>query len=147
MITYILKCAWDFIFACNLRNTKTVVRMLVSEQQKYTLMRTVGEKNTEICFFVSKSLMLLVCDSWSHLSGLILILSCRCHGGCSISFVLIAFELKRKNLKMADSSTLPLLLRCMDFAAMKHSRQRRKDVEQTPYINHPIGKWKNNCRS
>ena len=26
-----------------------------------------------------------------------------------------------------------------DFAARKHKDQRRKDAEQTPYINHPIG--------
>ena len=26
-----------------------------------------------------------------------------------------------------------------DFAARKHRDDRRKDPEQTPYINHPIG--------
>lgn len=31
------------------------------------------------------------------------------------------------------------LIRTADFAARKHSTQRRKDTEQTPYINHPIG--------
>ncbi|CAG8723128.1 11275_t:CDS:2, partial [Acaulospora morrowiae] len=31
----------------------------------------------------------------------------------------------------------------LDFAAKKHSRQKRKDVEGTPYINHPIGVAKN----
>ncbi|XP_060064913.1 guanosine-3',5'-bis(diphosphate) 3'-pyrophosphohydrolase MESH1-like [Ylistrum balloti] len=31
------------------------------------------------------------------------------------------------------------LIRCIDFAAVKHKDQRRKDEEQTPYINHPIG--------
>ncbi|XP_033747311.1 guanosine-3',5'-bis(diphosphate) 3'-pyrophosphohydrolase MESH1-like [Pecten maximus] len=31
------------------------------------------------------------------------------------------------------------LMRCVDFAAIKHKDQRRKDVEETPYINHPIG--------
>jgi guanosine-3',5'-bis(diphosphate) 3'-pyrophosphohydrolase len=30
------------------------------------------------------------------------------------------------------------LLAAADFAARKHSRQRRKDLEATPYINHPI---------
>ncbi|WVF68949.1 hypothetical protein IAT40_003723 [Kwoniella sp. CBS 6097] len=29
-------------------------------------------------------------------------------------------------------------LKTVDFAARKHSCQRRKDVDQTPYINHPI---------
>src|SRR6202047_3411144 len=31
-----------------------------------------------------------------------------------------------------------LLLAVLKFAADKHSRQRRKDLEATPYINHPI---------
>jgi guanosine-3',5'-bis(diphosphate) 3'-pyrophosphohydrolase len=31
-----------------------------------------------------------------------------------------------------------LLLAALKFAARKHSRQRRKDMEATPYINHPI---------
>ena len=30
------------------------------------------------------------------------------------------------------------LLGALKFAAQKHSRQRRKDLEATPYINHPI---------
>lgn len=30
------------------------------------------------------------------------------------------------------------LLKAIAFAADKHSRQRRKDVEASPYINHPI---------
>lgn len=29
--------------------------------------------------------------------------------------------------------------KCMNFAAIKHRDQRRKDPEGTPYINHPIG--------
>jgi (p)ppGpp synthase/HD superfamily hydrolase len=31
-----------------------------------------------------------------------------------------------------------LLLAALKFAAGKHTRQRRKDLEATPYINHPI---------
>ena len=31
------------------------------------------------------------------------------------------------------------LVAATDFAARKHKDQRRKDSEQTPYINHPIG--------
>ncbi|EIW73523.1 hypothetical protein TREMEDRAFT_56223 [Tremella mesenterica DSM 1558] len=31
-----------------------------------------------------------------------------------------------------------VLMRTIDFAARKHQCQRRKDVDQTPYINHPI---------
>lgn len=28
---------------------------------------------------------------------------------------------------------------CVNFAAIKHKNQRRKDPDKTPYINHPIG--------
>lgn len=31
-----------------------------------------------------------------------------------------------------------LLVRALAFAAERHSRQRRKDVDASPYINHPI---------
>jgi len=31
------------------------------------------------------------------------------------------------------------LVSAFDFAAKKHATQRRKDAEETPYINHPIG--------
>ena len=31
------------------------------------------------------------------------------------------------------------IIRCSNFAAIKHKNQRRKDPESTPYINHPIG--------
>jgi len=31
------------------------------------------------------------------------------------------------------------IVRCTNFAAVKHRQQRRKDEDQTPYINHPIG--------
>jgi guanosine-3',5'-bis(diphosphate) 3'-pyrophosphohydrolase len=31
-----------------------------------------------------------------------------------------------------------LVLRAADFAAEKHSKQRRKDGKDTPYINHPL---------
>ncbi|KAG7271776.1 hypothetical protein CRUP_032679, partial [Coryphaenoides rupestris] len=37
------------------------------------------------------------------------------------------------------NSNTSLLLETVNFAAEKHRNQRRKDVEQTPYINHPIG--------
>lgn len=36
------------------------------------------------------------------------------------------------------SDTLSLVLQALQFAARKHRHQRRKDVDQTPYINHPI---------
>lgn len=31
------------------------------------------------------------------------------------------------------------IIKCSNFAAIKHKDQRRKDEEKTPYINHPIG--------
>ncbi|XP_075063920.1 guanosine-3',5'-bis(diphosphate) 3'-pyrophosphohydrolase MESH1 [Mixophyes fleayi] len=36
-------------------------------------------------------------------------------------------------------SEAALIIETADFAAVKHRLQRRKDVEETPYINHPIG--------
>lgn len=32
------------------------------------------------------------------------------------------------------------VIKACNFAAERHSLQRRKDILQTPYINHPIGK-------
>ncbi|XP_012260484.2 guanosine-3',5'-bis(diphosphate) 3'-pyrophosphohydrolase MESH1 [Athalia rosae] len=40
---------------------------------------------------------------------------------------------------LTTDEVLSLVLKCANFAAEKHSRQRRKDLEETPYINHPIG--------
>ena len=37
-----------------------------------------------------------------------------------------------------DGEAMNLLLAAANFAATKHSRQRRKDSEGSPYINHPI---------
>ena len=34
---------------------------------------------------------------------------------------------------------LSTLLRTVDFSAYKHRKQTRKDIDRTPYINHPIG--------
>ncbi|XP_050772543.1 guanosine-3',5'-bis(diphosphate) 3'-pyrophosphohydrolase MESH1-like [Gopherus flavomarginatus] len=39
----------------------------------------------------------------------------------------------------AMGSEAARLLQAADFAARKHKRQRRRDPEGTPYINHPIG--------
>lgn len=38
-----------------------------------------------------------------------------------------------------NSHYVPQLIKCVDFAAIKHRDQRRKDSVKTPYINHPIG--------
>lgn len=37
------------------------------------------------------------------------------------------------------ASDVQRILDTADFAARKHKSQRRKDPEQTPYINHPLG--------
>ena len=39
---------------------------------------------------------------------------------------------------MISENDLKLLLRALVFAAAKHKNQRRKDVDASPYINHPI---------
>lgn len=33
------------------------------------------------------------------------------------------------------------LIECINFACIKHKDQRRQDIQRTPYINHPIGKY------
>ena len=37
-----------------------------------------------------------------------------------------------------EESDLKLLLKALRFSALKHKNQRRKDVDASPYINHPI---------
>jgi guanosine-3',5'-bis(diphosphate) 3'-pyrophosphohydrolase len=38
-----------------------------------------------------------------------------------------------------QASTTGTLIRAIAFAAEKHRKQRRKDADASPYINHPIG--------
>uniref|UniRef100_A0A0P4WVQ1 Guanosine-3',5'-bis(diphosphate) 3'-pyrophosphohydrolase MESH1 n=1 Tax=Scylla olivacea TaxID=85551 RepID=A0A0P4WVQ1_SCYOL len=38
-----------------------------------------------------------------------------------------------------SESVAAAIIRCVNFSAIKHRKQRRKDPQQTPYINHPIG--------
>ena len=37
-----------------------------------------------------------------------------------------------------DVVDVALLIRAIEFAARKHRLQRRKDVEASPFINHPV---------
>ena len=37
-----------------------------------------------------------------------------------------------------EESDLKILLKALQFSAIKHRNQRRKDVDASPYINHPI---------
>jgi len=39
---------------------------------------------------------------------------------------------------MEPNADVALLIRAIEFAARKHRLQRRKDVEASPYINHPL---------
>ena len=41
--------------------------------------------------------------------------------------------------ELSNAELLTLTIKCINFAAVKHKNQKRKDAEQTPYINHPIG--------
>lgn len=41
--------------------------------------------------------------------------------------------------ELSNDELLALIVKCTNFAAVKHSKQRRFNKEQTPYINHPIG--------
>ncbi|KAG0726114.1 Guanosine-3',5'-bis(diphosphate) 3'-pyrophosphohydrolase MESH1 [Chionoecetes opilio] len=42
-------------------------------------------------------------------------------------------------LRGKSDSVAAAIVKCVNFSATKHRSQRRKDPEQTPYINHPIG--------
>lgn len=48
--------------------------------------------------------------------------------------------LTQRSVSELCESDLFELIKCINFAAVKHKDQRRNDKEQTPYINHPIGK-------
>ena len=37
-----------------------------------------------------------------------------------------------------EEGDLKLLLKALQFSALKHRNQRRKDIDASPYINHPI---------
>src|SRR3984957_6587184 len=49
-------------------------------------------------------------------------------------------------LLMPTKDPSSALLPALHFAAQKHSRQRRKDSEASPYINHPIAVAEVMCR-
>lgn len=41
--------------------------------------------------------------------------------------------------EQSKEELLSFVIKCANFAAEKHRNQRRKDIAQTPYINHPLG--------
>jgi hypothetical protein len=49
------------------------------------------------------------------------------------------FTLKYYVRDSENNSPQKNLLSCLQFATEAHKDQKRKDVEKTPYINHPIG--------
>ncbi|XP_043274288.1 guanosine-3',5'-bis(diphosphate) 3'-pyrophosphohydrolase MESH1 isoform X2 [Venturia canescens] len=57
--------------------------------------------------------------------------------------VMFILYIRRKNylfrlLTMAESQSLCAVMKAANFAAIKHTNQRRKDAAETPYINHPL---------
>lgn len=42
--------------------------------------------------------------------------------------------------ELTKEEIISMVIRCTNFAALKHTKQRRKNTDATPYINHPIGK-------
>jgi (p)ppGpp synthase/HD superfamily hydrolase len=42
------------------------------------------------------------------------------------------------SLSSSTTTDMSLLIKAINFAAQKHTLQRRKDQDQSPYINHPI---------
>ena len=53
-------------------------------------------------------------------------------------------EVKKQKLEdkhpLSQKEMLALIVKCTNFAAVKHKNQKRNNKDQTPYINHPIGK-------
>lgn len=47
-------------------------------------------------------------------------------------------RLEHEMIMSADPAHQANLLKAIEFASRKHSRQRRKDADASPYINHPI---------
>jgi len=47
-------------------------------------------------------------------------------------------SLTRSLFRVIGEKKMNRLLKAIDFAAQKHSKQRRKNQEASPYINHPI---------
>ncbi|TPX36526.1 hypothetical protein SmJEL517_g01379 [Synchytrium microbalum] len=45
----------------------------------------------------------------------------------------------QRAFKLTGMDASGTILKAVNFAAIKHRDQRRKDLEKTPYINHPIG--------
>ncbi|GFR93084.1 guanosine-3',5'-bis(diphosphate) 3'-pyrophosphohydrolase MESH1 [Elysia marginata] len=62
--------------------------------------------------------------------------------GVRQGFNLVKHKMAERNSSSQDealSKVVKEIVRCTNFAALKHKDQRRKDKQQTPYVNHVIG--------
>ena len=59
-----------------------------------------------------------------------------------VKFIVWSTGMAERNSLSQDealSKVVKEIVRCTNFAALKHKDQRRKDKQQTPYVNHVIG--------
>jgi guanosine-3',5'-bis(diphosphate) 3'-pyrophosphohydrolase len=50
----------------------------------------------------------------------------------------LKYNVLKEAAETEKSQSLSLLFKALAFSAEKHTKQRRKDIEESPYINHPI---------
>ncbi len=48
------------------------------------------------------------------------------------------YNVLKESAEKEKHNLISLLFKALVFSAEKHSKQRRKDIEESPYINHPI---------
>ena len=48
------------------------------------------------------------------------------------------YNVLKEAAETEKAQLLSLLFKALSFSAEKHTKQRRKDIDKTPYINHPI---------
>ena len=50
----------------------------------------------------------------------------------------LKYNVLKEAAETEKAQSLSLLFKALAFSAEKHTKQRRKDIEESPYINHPI---------
>ena len=50
----------------------------------------------------------------------------------------LKYNVLKEAAETEKAQSLSLLFKALAFSAEKHTKQRRKDIDKTPYINHPI---------
>jgi guanosine-3',5'-bis(diphosphate) 3'-pyrophosphohydrolase len=50
----------------------------------------------------------------------------------------LKYNVLKETAETEKAQLITLLFRALAFSAEKHTNQRRKDIDKTPYINHPI---------